>query len=90
MRKEPLPFHFSKPEDGRERNSFSSRPSRRRPSPGSPLPPYSEILGLAQAELGADEALLIGERGRGGSRQRGAAAVLWNDESAAMGETAAR
>ena len=31
MRKDPLPFHFSKPGDGRERNSFSSRPYRRRP-----------------------------------------------------------
>ena len=32
------------------------------------------IRDRAQAELGADDALLIGERRRGGSRQRGAAA----------------
>ena len=42
--------------------------------PHLPLPAHSEILGLAQTELGTDEALLIGERGRGGSRQHGTAA----------------
>ena len=43
------------------------------PSP-TPLPAYGEILRLAQTELAANKTLLIGKRGRGGSRQHGAAA----------------
>ena len=42
--------------------------------PQLPLPAYGEILRLAQTELAANKTLLIGERGRGGSRQHGTAA----------------
>ena len=90
MRKEPLPFHFSKPEDGRERNSFSSRPSRRRPSPALPYPRtarYSASLrpSWAQTKRSSSES---GDAA--GADSAGRLPVLWNDESAAMGETAAR
>ena len=54
--------------------------------PHLPLPAHSEILGLAQTELGTDEALLIGE----GADSTGRLPALWNDESAVMGATAAR
>ena len=90
MRKEPLPFHFSKPEDGRERNSFSSPPSRLRPSPALPYPRtarYSASLrpSWAQTKRSSSES---GDAA--GADSAGRLPVLWNDESAAMGETAAR
>ena len=121
MRKEPLPFHFSKPGDGRERNGFPSRPYRRRPLrksweaeggglgreeeaflqkgssspppvslPSSPYPRtarYSASLrpSWAQTKRSSSES---GDAA--GADSAGRLPVLWNDESAAMGETAAR
>ena len=90
VRKEPLPFHFSKPEDGRERNSFSSRPSRRRPSPALPYPRTARYSASLRPSWTQTKRSSSESGDAAGADSAGRLPVLWNDESAAMGETAAR